>query len=444
MRWNLARSTGARFMTFEPNEIILGLGLALVAGGLIGLERERHALVERKETFGGARTFPMIALLGALLGLWSASAGIAIFAIGFVALALLIALGTIRARNDGDSAPGPGLTSEIAALLVYTISAIPFAGDLGIAFPERILLAAALATVTTALLALREPIHEFAGQLSKEDLIATVRFALIAVVALPLLPNEQYGPFDALNPFKIGVVIVLVAGISFLGYIAVRVLGPRRGFGITALFGGLVSSTAVTLALSARGRQHPELAPACALGIALASTVMFARVLVEVFVIRPELVGPAAIPLGAMLVAGALGCFLLWRRIANAPANEPPKGLHNPFRLREAFRLGLVYAAVRFATAAAWSYFGSRGLLVSAGISGLADVDAITISVAGMHEGGLETRVAVMAITLAAATNTFVKAALAFALGSTRMGLGVAYVVVPAAVTGGLLSVLMW
>lgn len=430
-------------MTFEPNEIILGLGLALVGGGLIGLERERHARNEGKETFGGARTFPMIALLGALLGLWSASAGIAIFAIGFVTLALLIALSAVLGRNDGERAPGPGLTTEIAALLVYTFSAIPFASDLGMAFPERILLAAALATVTTALLALREPIHEFAGQLSKEDLIATVRFALVAVVALPLLPNEQYGPFDALNPFKIGVVIVLVAGISFLGYIAVRVLGPRRGFGVTALFGGLVSSTAVTLALSARGREHPELAPACALGIALASTVMFARVLVEVFAIRPELVGPTAIPLGAMLVAGTLGCVFLWRRIANAPANEPTKGLHNPFRLREAFRLGLAYAAVRFATAAAWHYFGSSGLLVSAGISGLADVDAITISVAGMHEGGLDTHVAVTAITLAAATNSFAKVGLAFALGSPRIGRGVAYVVVPAAVVGVVLSVVI-
>lgn len=431
-------------MDFEPLEIMLGLALALAAGGLIGLERERHAQLTRHESIGGARTFPLIALLGALLELLSASQGALLFAIGFVAVALVLALGVPRARSDKESAHAHGLTTEFAALLVFTIGAIPFARSLGLPFPQRLLIAASVATITTALLALREPIHEFAGRLSKEDLIATVRFALIAVVALPLLPNQQYGPYGAFNPFKIGLVVVLVAGISFVGYIAVRVLGPSRGFGVTALFGGLVSSTAVTLALSAKVREMPALVSACAIGIAMASTVMFGRVLAEILIVQPDLALPMAIPLGAMLVVGALGCILLWRRIARTPENEPPKGLQNPFRLREAFRLGLVYAAVRLVTAAAWHHFGSSGLLVSAGISGLADVDAITISVANMHAGGLETHVAVTAITLAVVVNTLVKTGLALALGSPRLALRVALVVVPAAASGALLSLVRW
>jgi uncharacterized membrane protein (DUF4010 family) len=261
-------------------------------------------------------------------------------------------------------------------------------------------------------------------------------------VALPLLPDRSFGPYGVLNPFRIGVVVVLIAGISFVGYVAVRLFGARKGLGLMAIAGGLASSTAVTLAFAARGREHPDLRRACALAIALASTIMFPRILVEIAAVRPELTAPAALPIGAMLVVGCAGCIVLWRRGNDARDGDGGERLHNPFRLRTALRLGLVYAVIRLVAAAAYENFGGGGLLVSAFLSGLTDVDAITISVARMHEGGLDTSLAVGAVTVAAATNTLVKVGLSIVLGGRSLGLAVAAVLVPAAAAGGLAAIL--
>lgn len=426
--------------TLEPLQIALGFALALAVGGAVGLERERHAHAEQKPAFGGARTFPMVALLGATLAFLARSLGPSVLGIGFVALAALLGLGYWSSRREAGNAQ-LGLTTELAALLVFVVGALPFVESVSVTFPQRLLLGGGLGTIVMSLLALRRPIHAFAERISHEDLLATVRFALAAVVALPLLPDRSIGPYDALNPFRIGVVVVLIAGISFVGYVAMRLYGPRKGLGVTAIAGGLVSSTAVTLTFSARGRKQPHLAPACALAIGLAATIMFLRVLVEIAAIRPALVPPVAVPLGAMLAVGVVGCLLLWRRINGEPQPEEPKGLHNPFRLRTAVRLGLVYALIRLVAAVAWDRFGSGGLLVSAAVAGLADVDAITLTVARMHEAGLPGDLAVTAVTAAAVTNTLVKVGLAIALGGRRIGTAVAGVLVPAAAVGAVLAV---
>jgi len=425
---------------FDPVEITLGFALALAIGGAVGLERERHAFAERKPSFGGARTFPLVAMLGALLALLSRPLGASVLVVGFAGLAALLGLGYWGSRKEAGDVQ-LGLTTELSALVVFVIGALPFVESSGVPFPQRLLLGGALGTVVMSLLALRRPIHEFAERLSYEDLLATVRFALVAVVALPLLPDRSFGPFDALNPFRVGVVVVLIAGISFVGYVAGRLFGARKGIGVTAVAGGLVSSTAVTLTFSAKGREQGSLAPACALAISLAATIMFLRVLVEIAVIRRALVLPALAPMAAMLGVGATGCFVLWRRVTWSTDHEEP-ALNNPFRLRQALRLGLVYAAIRFLAAAAWSRFGGGGLLLSAGVSGLADVDAITISVARMHGSGLPTKLAVAAVTIAAATNTLVKVGLAIALGGRRIATAVTLVLVPAAAAGTIVALL--
>jgi uncharacterized membrane protein (DUF4010 family) len=181
----------------------------------------------------------------------------------------------------------------------------------------------------------------------------------------------------------------------------------------------------------------------CALAVCLASTILFARVLVEIAAVRPSLVGPAAVPLGGMLAAAALGCVLLWRRMpGNRGATEPGE-MHNPFRLRTAVRLGLVYAVVRLVVALTWDHFGSGGLLLSAVVSGLADVDAITLSVAQMHGQGLASDVAVHAIALATISNTLVKVVLCATLGGRALALDVALVLGPAAAVGAALAFLL-
>jgi len=427
-------------LPLDPGQIALGFALALAVGGAVGLERERHAHTEHKPAFGGARTFPLVALLGALLALVARSLGSAVLVAGFVALAGLLGLGHWSARREAGQSQ-LGLTTELSALAVFVIAALPFVGLPFLSFPQVLLLGGALGTVVMSLLALRRPIHEFAEKLSYEDLLAAVRFALVAVVVLPLLPDRSFGPYEVLNPFRVGLVVVLVAGISFVGYVAVRVLGARRGIGVTAIAGGLVSSTAVTLTFAAKGREQRALAPACALAVSLAATIMFLRILVEIAAVRPAFVAPALLPVGSMLVVGALGCLVLWRRTRGETKHEEPS-LQNPFRLRQALRLGLVYAAVRFVAAAAWEHLGGGGLLLSAGLSGLADVDAITISVANMHANGLPTDLAVSAVTVAAATNTLVKIGLTLTLGGRGLARRVGLVLGPAAAAGALVALL--
>jgi uncharacterized membrane protein (DUF4010 family) len=426
----------------QPLQIALGFALALAVGGALGLERERHARTEGHPSFGGARTFPLVCLWGALSALLARELGGALLAAGLLALALLVGVSHWKSRS-ADGELQLGLTSEISALVVFALGALPFVELAGVPFAQRMLVSAALATAVMALLTLRDPIHAFAQRISYADLLATVRFALVALVALPLLPDRAWDPYEALNPFKIGIVVVLIAGISFVGYVAVRLYGARKGLAVTAIAGGLVSSTAVTLTFAARAREKPQLRALCVLAVCLASTILFARVLVEIAAVRPALVGPAAIPLGGMLVAAALGCLLVWRRMPTSRGASEPGELHNPFRLRTAVRLGLVYAAVRLLVALTWDHFGSGGLLLSAAVSGLADVDAITLSVAQMHSQGLESDVAVHAIALATIANTLVKVVLCATLGGRALALGVGLVLGPAAAVGAALAFLL-
>jgi uncharacterized membrane protein (DUF4010 family) len=418
----------------DPRQVALGFAIALAVGGLIGMERERHARTREETTFGGARTFPLIALAGALAALASDVLGAGALLVGFLAVAGLVVLAYFL-QVSGD-ARMLGTTSELAALITFALGALPFLASLPLDFQARLVLTGALGGVVMALLALGEPLHGLAERLSEQDLRATIRFLLLAVVALPLLPDASYGPHDTLNPFRVGVVVVLIAAISFVGYVAVRVLGARRGIAMTGLFGGLVSSSAVTLTFSQRARQHPADTRACALAVVLASTIMVPRVILEVAVLERSLVAPLAWPCAIMMAVGAAGCAVLYRRAAHREVEPDRPRLANPFLLRQALKLGAVFAVVRLVAALAYHRFGDAGLLVSAALAGIADVDAITLSIARMHASGLATGSAATAIVVATVTNTLAKAGLAWGLGGRRLGLGVGLVLVPLGAAG--------
>jgi len=421
-------------MNGELLDVVLGLAIALAIGGLVGVERERHALRYRRSEFGGVRTFPLIALAGALAALATRSLGPGALLAVFVAVAGLIAIRFLREKVEDDATRG--LTTEIAALLVFGLGALPFLEGLGLVFRERLVLAGASGTIVMALLALREPLHLFAERVSAEDLYATVRFALLAAVALPLLPSRTFGPYDAFNPFGFGLVVTLIAALSFVGYVAVRVLGARRGVGLTAMFGGLVSSTAVALTFSGRARADAAATRLCAFAVVLASTILYPRVWVELLVIRPALTPALALPLGVMLAVGLIASMLLWRRAGEGGQGDARPRFVNPFTLGQAVRLGLLYATIRFVSAAAYAELGHGGLWWSAILAGLADVDAIAISIGQMHAAGLETEVAVTAIVLATVSNTLVKAAIAWIIGGARLGRLVSFALVLAAAAG--------
>jgi uncharacterized membrane protein (DUF4010 family) len=284
--------------------------------------------------------------------------------------------------------------------------------------------AAALGVGTAVLLALKVETHSLAASITREDVFATLKFAVITVIVLPILPQTGYGPppWDVLVPYNIWLMVVLISGISFLGYVLIKAIGARRGVGLTGLLGGLASSTAVTLSLAQRSRTAERLSRSFAMAVILAWTLMFVRVLVEVAVVNRALLPVVAGPVLGIMGVGMLYAAYLYVAEGDSAGEDvdPPQ---NPFHLLPAITFGVLYAAILVATSVAQTRFGDAGLYVSSFVSGLADVDAVTLSMARLS-GPAETvspETAARAILLAAAANTLLKGAIVVATGSTAI-----------------------
>lgn len=422
------------------SEALMSLAVAVAAGLLIGVERQQNARAQQKDEFGGIRTFPLIALLGALGALVRPVAGPWLLAGSFLGVVAFVTVSHQRASSEGSI----GVSSEVAALVAFALGAVSATHGL-MTDPTRHLLVGAAAALSLALLAMKKPLHGFASRISEGDLTATVKFVSLALIVLPALPRGTYGPLDVLSPFKIGKMVVLIAGISFAGYIAARVVGAARGLLVAGLLGGLVSSTAVTLTYSGRARSEPALASLCAVTITAACSMMFARVLAVVGVVHRPLLAALAPALGAMALVGFGASWWFYRRASRDASDGVDEGpgaaLRNPFELRQALSFGLVYAAVLFFAKGAQTWFGSAGLYASAVLAGLSDVDAITLSVTEMSRAGLPDGAAATAIVLAAVTNTVVKAGIALWTGGPRVGRAVALTLGAALVAGAGLHV---
>jgi len=237
-------------------------------------------------------------------------------------------------------------------------------------------------------------------------------------VILPLLPDEGYGPWNVWNPRKVWMVVVLVCGLSFAAFLAVRFWGARKGIFLTGILGGLASSTAVTVSLATQSRSVKTGGGTLAIGAGLASMVMLIRIAVLIAITGPSALPPLAPFLGAALLGGGIATVLLARRTKSKPSQET--GLTNPFQLREAIRFGIIYALVLLAVEAARRYGGSLGIMTASILAGIADVDAITLSLAGMAGTGLPVETAAAGIALAALTNTAVKSGYAALRGSAE------------------------
>jgi uncharacterized membrane protein (DUF4010 family) len=444
-------------MTFQ--QTLVSIAVAVAAGGLIGAERQQSqqaasvasGIVAEKHgkqhaaDFGGIRTFPLIALLGALGALVRPIAGMWMLGGLLFGVIAFVAVSHAWSGRRGDI----GISSEVAALVTYILGALALMPDLMPDDSHRYLLVAGCAATTLALLALKEPMHQFVGRVSADDVYATTKFLILALIVLPVLPNEVYGPLKVLNPFKIGMMIVLVAGISFTGYLASRLVGQDRGILLAGLLGGLVSSTAVTLTYAGKAKKESSLAPLCGVAIVVACSTMFARVVVVIAVVDRTLLSTLAWSLGTMAVVGFLASVLLFFKTnrdtakagdtgsADKKPSEDGVALRNPFELKQAVMFGLLYGGVLFVAKAAQTYLGSGGLYASSILAGLTDVDAITLSVADLHRSGLETSVAATAITLAAVTNTIVKSTMAITIGGAALGKTVAPILGGALVVGG-------
>ncbi len=411
----------------EPYESQLALATALAVGLLVGLEREQTKAERGGSQIGGVRTYPIVALVGALATLLEpASMWLPLVALGGVITLVAISYAA-DIKRDADH----GMTTEISIVGTYLLGAL--AASRGVLEPmrDRLLLVAAIGVAMTFLLSSKEWFHSLAAKVTREDFYATVKFLIVAVIALPLLPNRDVGPLDAINPRTLGLMVVTISGLSFLGYVAMKLFGARRGLILGAALGGLVSSTAVTLSFSRRAKETPALAPMAAGAISIAWTIMLARVAVLVALIEPPLLRSLAPALVAMLAATLVGFALTFRR----HGGEAPKAeLKNPFELGSAIKVTAVFAMVLLASRAAIEYVGDRGLYLAAGLGGTTDVDAVTVSTAKLAKGQIETQVAVIAICIGVAVNTLVKTGLAIGLGGSALGKRVG-------LTGGLVTI---
>lgn len=399
-------------MTPAP-DVLLDLASALAIGLLIGAERGWSARDSADERLAaGVRTFGLVGLLGGLAALLAGPLGELVWVGVLLALALLSTTAyVIGLRHD----PDQGQTSEFALLLTFLL------GSLAVA--DNRLLAAGCAVVVALLLRLKEPMHAALRRLSAEELSGTLKLLFISLVLLPALPDRGYGPWEVFNPYATWWMVVLIAGLGFAAYVAIRAVGTRHGLLLTAVLGGMVSSTAMTLTL-ARLHGQRELHALLASGLLATSALMFPRVLLEVAVINARLLPDLLLPLGAAALVYAGGALYWWQRAKAGDRSmqaEPP--LKNPFELGPALRFALLLAAILLLVEAGRRELGAVGVYLVALLSGLTDVDAITLSLSRSALDGLAAEVAVRGIALAVVSNSLIKGVLIAMIGGARLAL---------------------
>lgn len=375
---------------------------SLAIGLLIGLERERN-----RSAKAGLRTFALVALLGTLTGLLADQADSGwILAAGLLSVgAMIIAAYIYRPDDAGD----PGTTSVVAILVCYCLGAAVWFG--------YGTLAVMLGIATTVLLYFKAELHGLSSQLTSKDLISILQFAVLSFVILPILPDRNYGPYEALNPHQAWLMVVLVSGVSLAGYAALRMAGPQHGAPMMGLLGGLVSSTATTVVFSRHARAHAALARSAMVVIMIASLMVLLRLTVMAAVVAPATIEPLAKVFTGGLVLGLAVTAFGWRRL-EAQGELPMPEVRNPTEIRTALGFGALYAVVLFCSAWLSDVAGAKGMYAVALASGLTDVDAITLSSLRLFSiDKLSAGQAVTAIALAVLSNLTFKAGLVITLG---------------------------
>ena len=409
-------------------ELFVELAYALGVGLLIGLERSVGHGKTWADTepdgsgddadgsaddgeFVGLRTFAVLALVGFAGGVAADSFPL-VAPVTLLAVALLV-IAMYKRVDD----VGAGITTEAAAI---------GACGLGMLCHYHPQMAGVIALVLTVLLASKRFAHDTVRKMRRVELIDTLKFLVAIFIVLPLLPNEALDPYGAFNPYKVGLLVVLISGISFVGYFLTRILGAQKGLGLTGILGGLTSSTAVTAAMAADAKRTPALIPICAFSTVAANATMFARVLVVVAVLDRVLVMRLAWSLGTMAVVAIVASVILWVVASRAEKGDQGASeilLKNPFSIGPALKFAAFFVAIIFVVKLATVWFGDTGLYLAATLSGLADVDAITLSIAEQtNAGSLAHKVGAIAITIAVVSNGFVKTGIAIYSGGWRFG----------------------
>lgn len=427
-------------MTGMDVERFAGLGVSLGVGLLVGLERQQSMVRKGGQVVpAGLRTFPLFSLTGSLL--WLLGGGSP--ALPLVGLLVLAAL--LMAHRLGSAAQHRehGLTTEAAALVTCLLGMLVMADEVLASFEVRLTAVAAMGTIVALLLSIKPRVQAILRHISEDDLLATLQLLVVALVLLPLLPDVGLGPYGAINPAHTGRMILLVGGVSWVGFVASRLLGAGRGLILTGLVGGLVSSTAVALNMARRARAEPAVVASCTVAIAAANAMMLVRVLLTVAIVAPDLARTVMVPLGTMLVAGLLALAPLLGVVGRA-RDAGGVTLLNPFELGTAVIFGLLFSGIHLVVHVVRGTLGDGALVVAGLAAGLTDVDAITLSTATLADAGLSPAIAVVTILAAVASNTVLKAGLAFAVGGRRLGLQVLRVAGVTLVAGAVATATLW
>ncbi len=391
---------------------ILGVLISMGIGLILGLEREYDKL--KDQGFAGIRTFPIVAILGFSLGNLTEKFTPWLLIVSLGAFILFLAFNHFFQKQEEY---GKGLTTNLALIATFVLGVMVSA--------EFYRDAVATAVIIVTLLSLKTRFRTVISNITSEELFAFIKFSIIALLILPFLPNKTYGPNDLLNPFEIGSIIVIVSFLNFIGYLLVKYVGSKKGILLTAILGGLISSTAVTWSYASRSMESPELSRKYAAGIIIASAIMFPRLILLAYIFNNALLTYLALPFGVLTLVCLVVSLLLIKRDSNKPDTNIKLG--NPMNLLNAIGFGVIYVVILFAVFYSNEFFGESGLYYSALIAGLGDTDAITISMAKFSLDGEKLKLASTVIIAAIMSNMLVKLGITAFRGSKTTGKLVTY-----------------
>ncbi|MHA2761906.1 MgtC/SapB family protein [Vibrio harveyi] len=413
--------------------LIWNLFVALLLGAIVGTQR---GWVMRNSVEGsrvaGIRTFSLVGLLGGLVGILANLYTPLLLGFALIALVILACIAfVIQQRKSEDIS----ITGVVSLVITFVLGSLAVSGE-----P---VLAAAAAVITAVVLDNKRELHQALQRLQEYELDAALRLLLISIVLLPLLPNQAYGPWSALNPYEIWWMVVLIASISFVGYFAIKIGGAKRGILFTSVFAGLSSSTALTLQFSHLSREQSSISPLLASGILLSCGTMFPRLLIVLSVINPQLVTLLWPIVMIMMIALYFPAWWIWRRSEVGKVEQSNKQT-NPLALQSALFFGVVLAVIMLLSHALSDLFGNAGVLILSALSGITDVDAISLALGRQSTQTLSVETAALGILIAASVNTVVKMGMVVAIGDKALWRRVAPVMVGCVLSGAILFLALY
>ncbi|WP_172580839.1 MgtC/SapB family protein [Vibrio harveyi] len=413
--------------------LIWNLFVALLLGAIVGTQR---GWVMRNSVEGsrvaGIRTFSLVGLLGGLVGILANLYTPLLLGFALIALVILACIAfVIQQRKSEDIS----ITGVVSLVITFVLGSLAVSGE-----P---VLAAAAAVITAVVLDNKRGLHQALQRLQEYELDAALRLLLISIVLLPLLPNQAYGPWNALNPYEIWWMVVLIASISFVGYFAIKIGGAKRGILFTSVFAGLSSSTALTLQFSHLSREQSSISPLLASGILLSCGTMFPRLLIVLSVINPQLVTLLWPIVMIMMIALYFPAWWIWRRSEVGKVEQSNKQT-NPLALQSALFFGVVLAVIMLLSHALSDLFGNAGVLILSALSGITDVDAISLALGRQSTQTLSVETAALGILIAASVNTVVKMGMVVAIGDKALWRRVAPVMVGCVLSGAILFLALY